>query len=95
MPCVGTFNFRARDSSKDIQDITFKTSCPVNQPFSAMKKIEVPKLPSKFKKSEISPIMINDNLGPTNTDIRILSKYLNRKKHFDINDNLDITNNGK
>ena len=39
--------------------------------------------------------MINDNLGPTNSDIRILSKYLNKIKHVDINDNLDITNNGK
>ena len=79
MPCVGIFNFRPRDSSKDIQDITFKTNCPVNQPFSAMKKIEVPKMPIKYKKTEISPVMINDNLEPTNADIRILSKYLNKK----------------
>jgi len=51
----------------------------VNQPFSAMKKIEVPKMPIKYKKTEISPVMINDNLGPTNADIRILKKYINKK----------------
>jgi hypothetical protein len=60
-----------------------------------MKKIEVPKMPTKYQKTEISPVMINDNLGPTNADIRILSKYFNKKKHVDINENLHITNNGK
>ena len=67
----------------------------MNQPFSAMKKVDVSKLPCKFKKTEISPVMINDSLSPTVSDIRILSKYLNRSKQVDINDNLDITKNGK
>ena len=85
---------RSRDSSKEIHDF-FKINSRGNQPFSQIKKIESPKLPSKFKKTEISPVMINTNLSPTTTDLHILSKYLNKTRHKDINDDLEGTRNGK
>jgi hypothetical protein len=39
--------------------------------------------------------MINTNLSPTTTDLQILSKYLNKTRHKDINNEIDGTKNGK
>lgn len=88
MPPVSAFRFRDRNVSKEIHDKTFKYSMPAGIPFSMMKKEEGPERIRKYKKSEISPIMLNDNLSPNSTDLRILKKYLGTKKVESVNNTL-------
>lgn len=93
MPCADTFKWRDRDSSHDIHDVFFKTSCPVNQPFSAMKKIKIPKV-EKYKKTQLSPLMFNENLPVENDDTSIIQKYYDKEKSK-LDETAGLTNHGK